>query len=705
MRALIALPVILAIFALPAFGQQAALFDELVELYPDTDPARGEANYEGDTPKGVPAGVHLIVRRLVPGRTLGWKLLEGGHPIAEATAFRMIAVPVEQNTGLVSRTEVFEQKQNPHVIRRAPFRVFEVLEPIGAGTTVDDSGIVCLRIEVPVGAEAGAGVREYQLVLESGEWSAALEWTLTVHDVSVPPVGSRSPGYTNWFSLGAIAQRHQLELWSEPYWTMLGRYADLMARGRQNTFWIRWRDFLAAGDDAVPRLDRARLERYLRLFFARGFTVVEGGHVAVRHQGDWGSGRLDFNLTGADLSGTEGKAALRDFLLEVKRALAQTEQPEGTAYLQHISDEPTNVNAAAYREVADLVREVLPDAGIFEATMSLELVGAVNHWCPQVQEYQQHQAFFETRKQSGDTVWVYTCLVPGGPWINRLLDQERLRQVYVGWSLFRYDLAGFLHWGFNHYRSDQDPFAKSVVPHGKGPPNFLPAGDTHVVYPGKDDPLSGHRFEAHRIGMEDAELLLRLKEVDPARAEQLCGQVFRAYDDFETDVRIYRSVRRQLLHALTRAGTAAEAAEESAREEPQGGPTVDRLAWMAGHWQGRQAGVFMEEFWLPPRGGLLVGLHRDVPDSSGPLFEYLRIETREDGLYYLASPRGREATPFKLSELSSRRVVFENPEHDFPQRIIYWLDNGGGTLHARIEGDQGGTVQSSEWAWRRSSGS
>jgi len=95
----------------------------------------------------------------------------------------------------------------------------------------------------------------------------------------------------------------------------------------------------------------------------------------------------------------------------------------------------------------------MPGVKIFEATMSLSLVGAVDHWCPQVQEYQKHRDFFEQRKKAGDAVWVYTCLAPGGPWLNRLLDQERLRQVYLGWALAKYDLAGFLHWGFNHYRS------------------------------------------------------------------------------------------------------------------------------------------------------------------------------------------------------------------------------------------------------------
>jgi hypothetical protein len=55
---------------------------------------------------------------------------------------------------------------------------------------------------------------------------------------------------------------------------------------------------------------------------------------------------------------------------------------------------------------------------------------------------------------------------------------------------------------------------------------------------------------------------------------------------------------------------------------------------------------------------------------------------------------------FKLKELGERRVVFENLQHDFPQRIRYWLD-AAGAMHARIEGLQAGQTVSEEWVWKR----
>ena len=45
-------------------------------------------------------------------------------------------------------------------------------------------------------------------------------------------------------------------------------------------------------------------------------------------------------------------------------------------------------------------------------------------------------------------------------------------------------------------------------------------------------------------------------------------------------------------------------------------------------------------------------------------------------------------------------MVFENLQHDFPQRILYWLD-AAGAMHARIEGPQAGKTVSEEWVWTR----
>ena len=133
----------------------------------------------------------------------------------------------------------------------------------------------------------------------------------------------------------------------------------------------------------------------------------------------------------------------------------------------------------------------------------------------------------------------------------------------------------------------------------------------------------------------------------------------------------------------------------SGRSAGQEKPTLDALSWMAGSWVGESRGTTMEEHWTAPKGNLMLGVHRDVGKRTS--FEFLRIVQEGDQITYLAMPGGRTVTPFPLKEVSGTRVVFENPKHDFPQRIIYWKD--GADLRARIEGTMNGKEGSQEWRW------
>jgi hypothetical protein len=125
------------------------------------------------------------------------------------------------------------------------------------------------------------------------------------------------------------------------------------------------------------------------------------------------------------------------------------------------------------------------------------------------------------------------------------------------------------------------------------------------------------------------------------------------------------------------------------------------LAWMAGDWHGKDGPVEMEERWTEPRGGLMLYVHRDVKDGKAVAFEFGRIAPGPDGVItYFASPGGNPATLFKMVESRGKRVVFENKQHDFPKRILYWLADDG-RLHARVEGDPADKEHAMEWAWTR----
>lgn len=148
----------------------------------------------------------------------------------------------------------------------------------------------------------------------------------------------------------------------------------------------------------------------------------------------------------------------------------------------------------------------------------------------------------------------------------------------------------------------------------------------------------------------------------------------------------------KLLLALAVAGSLLGASNQAAK------PTLNDLSWLAGSWSGTSRGIEMEEHWTAAKGNSMIGIHRDVGKGRTLVFEFLRIEQQGDQIVYLSMPNGRSpATPFPLKEVSGTRVVFENPTHDFPQRIIYWKD--GNDLRARIEGIMNGKAGSQEWSW------
>ena len=116
--------------------------------------------------------------------------------------------------------------------------------------------------------------------------------------------------------------------------------------------------------------------------------------------------------------------------------------------------------------------------------------------------------------------------------------------------------------------------------------------------------------------------------------------------------------------------------------------TLQDFAWLAGS-RSVKGNVLVEERWMDPASNLMLGVSRTVRGDKVVEFEYLRIEARADGLYYVAQPGGRPPTDFKLTRWDGTEAIFENPQHDFPKRVIYrrmpdnvvWakVDGGAGT--------------------------
>ena len=537
---------------LAANAQELTLIDVLEPVFPDSNAVqRYGTNYEAHFPSGTVADVHLLLstRR---GESVTVSADLNGRRLAVSCWSRLIDVPVEQNTGLDSRTEKFTGQHNPYVIRRAPFRIYEVVQPMQTASVTAKDAYTAFRLSVPPRFFPAPGSYSITITAKGTNWKRTGVFTATVHASRLPPLKESSFLYTNWFNLVQMEQKHNVTRWSKEWYAMLDNYAALMASGRQNTINIPGE--LISVTAAGITLDDSRLSAFVDVFRRYGFRYFESPHLMYRGDSDdWADPELKVSATGRRYHTPEGRRDVATVVTLIKDFT--TRHGLTRNWLQHISDEPGAVQAQCYKEVVQQVRAIYPSIQIMDATSDRDtLAGAVDVWCPTIDDFQKNESFFRGRERHNEKVLVYTCLIPGGQWLNRLLDQERLRQVYFGWGAAAYNTAGYLHWGLNQYQV-ADPYRQSVVHHPSPqatPENFLPAGDTHIVYPGPAGPLSSTRFEAMRIGVEDYELLQKMKVKDSSKAAEIIRKVFRTYTDYSTDVVTYRAVRKELLDALQR---------------------------------------------------------------------------------------------------------------------------------------------------------
>ena len=103
---------------------------------------------------------------------------------------------------------------------------------------------------------------------------------------------------------------------------------------------------------------------------------------------------------------------------------------------------------------------------------------------------------------------------------------------------------------------------------------------------------------------------------------------------------------------------------------------------------------------MAPRGDSMIGMSRTV--RGGALVEYELVVIRRQGnqFAYEAHPSGQASAVFLSVTLGDSMVVFENSQHDFPQRIGYQR-TAPDTLFAWIEGTEKGQTRRIEFPYRR----
>ena len=122
--------------------------------------------------------------------------------------------------------------------------------------------------------------------------------------------------------------------------------------------------------------------------------------------------------------------------------------------------------------------------------------------------------------------------------------------------------------------------------------------------------------------------------------------------------------------------------------------SLEAVKWFLGEWQTSPSRVVIREFWHRVSDATFEGesITKSVSNDEVVNYETLRLVSMSDSVFYIAKVTENElAVPFRLTRCAEGIAVFENPDHDAPQRLIYKLLESLATdapkLEVRLEGD------------------
>ncbi len=379
--------------------------------------------------------------------------------------------------------------------------------------------VLWVSVQIPPGFPGGVYPISLQLSCQ-GEQAEAT-FSLQVVELDLPPQRLR---YTQWIHGDCLGDYYGVPIYSEAHWNLWEAYLTAAVQEGVNTVLT---PLFTPPLDTEPGTERpcvqlvevdkegdayrfsfARLERFLQMAQGCGVRFFEMSHLFTQ----WGAAfapaiygvehGVRRRLFGWDTPAVsqEYQSFLRQFL----PALVAFLEEKGLAgrVMFHLSDEPSPEHLESYSRAKALIKPFLGDFPLYDALSDPAYYdsGLVEHPVAATD----HIDPFLERQVPG--LWAYTCCGQCVDVGNRFLAMPSARNRIVGWQLYKYRLAGFLHWGNNFWYSQNsrqklDPWR---VTDGGG---AFPGGDPFSVYPGKAGPVKSLRMKVFHQGLQDLRAL------------------------------------------------------------------------------------------------------------------------------------------------------------------------------------------------------
>ncbi|GHV50813.1 hypothetical protein AGMMS49579_05010 [Spirochaetia bacterium] len=356
-----------------------------------------------------------------------------------------------------------------------------------------------------------------------------LHVTLLVLPVNMP---EQKLIQTQWFHGDCLASYYHVQPLSEAHWKILDEFIKPMA-GTYGINTILTPVFTPPLDTAVgaerPTMqlvditfDKGRysfgfdkLERWCAICKKHGIRYLEIAHFFTQ----WGAKAtpkivamvdgVEQKIFGWDVPGTDPRyrVFLEQFIPALRRALEQYGYDKKHIFF-HVSDEPQKDQLEDYKAAKKQIADLVEGSRIIDALSDLEFYkeGVIEH---PVTGNNHLGPFIEAKVPD---LWTYYCCGQSVNVPNRFFAMPSARNRAMGVLMYRYNITGFLQWGYNFYYSQYskkliDPFFDT------GASRAFPAGDAFLVYPGDDGkPRSSIRGEVLREAMEDMRILNLVEE-------------------------------------------------------------------------------------------------------------------------------------------------------------------------------------------------